>query len=118
MKTLVAFAAAIEIPTGLVLIFEPSVFMRLLFGVDMSGPDQALGPLAGFALVAFAVACWPAGDSAAPAGSTVWGLLGFSTLCAVYLAYQGVFGTKTGILLWPAAARGFRESSFLVHSCL
>ncbi len=104
MKALVALAAAIEIPTGLVLIFDPSVFMRLLFGADMAGSYETLGPLAGFALLALALACWPSRGAAAPAAPAVRALLAFSLLCALYLAYQGVFGARTGILLWPAAA--------------
>lgn len=104
MKMLVTLAAAVEIPTGLVLIFAPSVFMRLLFGADMSGPDRALGPLAGFALLALAIACWPSRAAAAPAVSAIRALLAFSLLCVVYLAYRGVSGDKSGILLWPAAA--------------
>ena len=104
MKALVALAAAIEIPTGLVLIFDPSVFMRLLFGAEMSGPYEALGPLAGFALLALAIACWPSRVADGPAAPAVRALLAFSALCALYLAYQGAFGDNTGILLWPAAA--------------
>jgi hypothetical protein len=59
MKNLVFLAAALEIPTGAVLIFAPSDFTQLLFGAEMSGPGQALAPLAGFALLALAIACWP-----------------------------------------------------------
>ena len=103
MSKLVILVAAVEIPTGLMLIFLPSVFTRLLFGADMSGPGQALGPLAGFALLALVIACWPprGGFASAPA---VYALLAFSFLCVVYLAYRGVAGEKIGPLLWPAAA--------------
>ena len=101
---LVAVAAAIEIPTGLALIFAPSMFMRLLFGADMSGPGEALGPLAGIALFALAIACWPSRSGVAPASSAVLALIAFSLLCAVYLTHKGIFGVETGILLWPAAA--------------
>ena len=101
---IVALVAAIEIPTGLVLVFDPFLFMRLLFGIDTTGPDTALGPLAGFALLALAIACWPWRSAAAPAASAVRALLAFSLLCVVYLAYRGVSGAETGVLLWPAAA--------------
>jgi len=80
------------------------MFMRLLFGAHVSGPDEALGPLGGFALFALAIACWPSRRAAAPAPSAVLALLVFSLLCAVYLTYQGVYGAKTGSLLWAAAA--------------
>jgi heme A synthase len=103
MKTLVTLAAAIEIPTGLVLIFDPGRFMWLLFGVDMPGAGEALGPLAGFALFALAIACWPSRTAIAPAASAVRALLSFSLLCVAYLAYVAVSGVRTGVLLWPAA---------------
>jgi hypothetical protein len=48
MKYFVTLAAAIEIPTGVLSIFEPSIFTKLLFAGEMSGPGNALGPLAGF----------------------------------------------------------------------
>ena len=104
MKTLVTLAAAIEIPTALVLIFYPALFTRLLFDADISAADQALGPLAGFGLIALAIACWPAQSAVAPAAPAVHALLAFSLLCVAYLAYFGMSGAKTGILLWPAAA--------------
>lgn len=104
MKFLIAFAVAIELPTGLVLILAPAVFMRLIFGHDGSGSDQALGPLAGVALLALAVACWPTHRVASPAKNTVMALLLFSVLCASYLAYHGIAGARIGLLLWPAAS--------------
>lgn len=103
-KKLVTIAAAIEIPTGLVLILAPSVFTRLLFAADMSGPAQALSPLAGFALFAVAIACWPSRDAAVPSASAVRALLAFSLLCTVYLISQGMSADAIGPLLWPAAA--------------
>ena len=103
MKTLVTLAAAIEIPTGLVLTFDPGRFMWLLFGVDMPGAGEALGPLAGFALFALVTACWPSRTAVTPAASSVWALLSFSLLCVAYLAYIGISGVRTGVLLWPAA---------------
>jgi hypothetical protein len=103
MKKLVTLAAAIEIPTGLILIFDPGRFMRLLFGVEMPGAGEALGPLAGFAIFALVIACWPSRTAVTPAASAVWALLSFSLLCVAYLAYIGVSGVRAGVLLWPAA---------------
>jgi hypothetical protein len=104
MKFLIAFAVAIELPTGLILILAPAIFMRLIFGHEGSGSDQVLGPLAGVALLALAVACWPTHRVASPAKNTVMALLLFSALCAVYLAYNGIVGARIGLLLWPAAS--------------
>ena len=41
--------------TGLVLIIRPSLFVWLLFAAELSEAGQALGRLAGFALLALAV---------------------------------------------------------------
>jgi hypothetical protein len=104
MKKLVMIAAAVEIPTALILILAPSVFTRLLFAADISDAGKALAPLAGFALFALAIASWPSRGASVPATSAVRALLVFSLLCTVYLAYRGVVGANTGPLLWPAAA--------------
>ena len=104
MKLLVASAVAIEAPTSLALIFTPAIFMQLIFGPAGSDSGHALGPLAGFGLLALAVACWPTHRVATPAANTVLALLLFSVLCACYLAYWGIVGGNTGLLLWPAAA--------------
>ena len=103
MKYVVPLAAAIEVPTGLALIFKPSLFTKLLFGAEMSGPGNALGPLAGFGLIALAIACWPSRATTAPNPSAVRALLAFSFLCAAYLAYCGLTQDTTGPFLWPAA---------------
>jgi len=94
-------AAGLEIGTGFVLIASPSLFTRLLFGSALTSPGPGLGRLAGIALLALAVACWPSGLSTS--GATWRGLLLFSALCAAYLIYRGIRGGATGPLLWPAA---------------
>jgi hypothetical protein len=55
--TLVGLAAAIEAITGLFLIISPSLLVWLLLGAELSSPGQALGRVAGFALLALACAC-------------------------------------------------------------
>jgi hypothetical protein len=54
VSVLVAIAAVVEVATGLVLIVRPNLFGRLLFGTVFAPPGQALGRLAGFALLALA----------------------------------------------------------------
>ena len=98
----IAVAAGVEVVTGLVLIIRPSLFARLLFGAELSAAGQALGRLAGFALLALALACWPTGGVGSR--SAVRALLAFSLFSAVYLVYVGVGRELVGILLWPAAA--------------
>lgn len=99
---LLKLAAGLEVGTGLVLIVSPSLFTRLIFGSALASPGPGLGRLAGIALLALALACWPLGDSRASASRR--GLLLFSVLCAPYLIYRGIRGGATGPLLWPAAA--------------
>jgi hypothetical protein len=49
----------------------------------------------GIALLALGVCCWP--------GSTaLCGMLTYGLLVTLYLAYLGIIGEFTGILLWPA----------------
>ena len=102
MKRLVALAAATEVVTGLALIANPSLVSRLLFGGPMTGPGNALGPLAGFGLLCLAVASWPASEASARRGRLA--MLLFSVLCAAYLVLRGAGGGAAGPLLWPAAA--------------
>jgi hypothetical protein len=100
----IAVAAGIEIVTGLVLIIRPSLFVRLLFGAELSGGGQALGRLAGFALLALSLACWRGRGAASGSVAALRALLVFSRLTTIYLVYLGVRGEQVGILLWPAAA--------------
>ena len=118
MKKLVILAAAMEIPTGLVLILRPTVFTQLLFGVELSGPGPALGSLGGFALLALVIACWPPRGHSAPSTAAVHALLAFSFLCAAYLAYQGIVGERAGPLLWPAVAGHAALALLLLRSWL
>ena len=101
-KTLLRFAAGAEVGTGVLAIASPSLFTRLLFGLDLSSPGPGVARLGGFALLALAVACWPTRDSAA--GPPLRAMLLFSVLCAAYLIWRGIRGGATGPLLWPAAA--------------
>jgi hypothetical protein len=99
--TSIAVVAAIEAGTGLVLVSFPSLFVQLLLGIEVSEPGQIVGRLAGFALIALVLACWPRGGNEGAAASS---LLVFSVLVALYLVYLGIGGTFAGPLLWPAAA--------------
>ena len=86
----VTVAAAIEVVTGLVLIVRPRLFASLLFGAEFSPAGQALSRLAGFALLALTLACWP--RLGVERRAAVRALFVFSLLSALYLVYLG----------WPA----------------
>lgn len=101
-RRLIAFAAAIEALTGLVLISVPSLLGRLILGVELPDVAQGVARLAGIALLAFAVVCWPE-SSAKNAASAVRGLLLYNLLAVIYFCYWR-FTFSAGPLLWPAVA--------------
>lgn len=112
---LTVVAAAIEVATGIVLMVAPSAFARVLLGADLSSAGQAVGRIAGFALLSLGLACWPkdgpaAGALASPA------LLIYNLLITLYLAYVGIARELVGTLLWPAVALHAVLLAFLVHA--
>ena len=67
---------------------------RLLLGEELSGIAIPVARVAGIALIALGVACWP--------GPPLVGMLIYSGVVTLYLACVGFAGGLTGILLWPA----------------
>ena len=115
---LTVVAAAIEVATGIVLMVAPSAFARVLLGADLSSAGQAVGRIAGFALL-LGLACWPkdrpaAGATAGALASPA--LLIYNLLITLYLAYVGIAGELVGALLWPAVALHAVFSAFLVRA--
>ena len=100
MNRPLAFAAAAEALTGAALMSAPSIVGRLLLGTELSGIAAAVARVAGIALVALGVACWPGGAKS----QGLCGMLTYSLLAAFYLVYLGLVGEWVGSLLWPAAA--------------
>jgi hypothetical protein len=94
IRRLLAVVAAGEAFTGLVLVIYPSLVVRLLFGAEISGAGTLMSRIAGIALIALGVACWP--------GPPQVGMLTYSAAVTLYLASLGFAGGSTGILLWPA----------------
>jgi hypothetical protein len=66
----------------------------LLLGEELTGIGIPVARVAGIALIALGVACWP--------GQPRVGMLIYSVAVTLYLAYVGFAGGLTGILLWPA----------------
>ena len=87
-------AAIAEIATGLALVLAPSLVGQVLLGDGLAGVATTVARVAGIALIAFGIACWP--------GTPLLGMLGYSAACALYLVYLGVTGGASGVLLWPA----------------
>ena len=96
MKNVLTFAAAAEFATGLALVIVPVLVGRLLLGEDLTGIAIPVARVAGIALIGLGIACWP--------GPSLLGMLTYSALVTLYLAYLGVAGGFAGILLWPAVA--------------
>ncbi|HBK05055.1 MAG TPA: hypothetical protein DDZ81_04240 [Acetobacteraceae bacterium] len=94
MKKVLLFAAVAEAMTGLALLLAPWFVGWLLFGEGLTGTGILAGRVAGIALIALGVACWP--------GPPVAGMLIYSAGVTLYLGYVGLAGGLTGFLLWPA----------------
>ena len=94
MNKVLVFAAFGEAATGLALLVVPSLVGRLLLGEDLAGIAIPVARVAGIALVALGIACWP--------GPARIGMLTYGAAVTLYLAYLGLAGGVGGILLWPA----------------
>jgi hypothetical protein len=99
-KIVLAFAAAAEAGTGLLLLVSPSLVVSLLFGAEIGGIATVMSRLAGIALVGLGVACWPSKSVVQP----LYGMLTYSTLAMLYLIRIGISGAPVGPLLWAGVA--------------
>jgi hypothetical protein len=96
MKKALIFAAIGEAATGLALLIVPSLVGQLLLGEELTGIAIPVARVAGLALIALGITCWP--------GPPLVGMLTYCTLVTLYLAYIGFIGGLVGVLLWPAIA--------------
>jgi hypothetical protein len=94
MKKILVLAAAGEAALGLILLVYPPIVVRLLFNAQIAGAGMVMSRVTGIALIALGVACWP--------GPPLLGMLTYSAVVTLYLAYVGFSGGMSGILLWPA----------------
>jgi hypothetical protein len=95
MKKVLLLAAVSEAATGLALLIVPSLVGRLLLGQELAGVAIPVARVLGIALIALGVACWPG-------RLALCGMLTYSALATLYLAYVGLGGEFAGTLLWPA----------------
>jgi hypothetical protein len=93
MREVLVVAAIGEVATGAALLIVPSLVAQLLFGAELAGVAIPVARVTGIALIALGVGCWP--------GPANVGMLTYSALVTLYLAYVGFAGGLTGILLWP-----------------
>ena len=94
MKKVLTLAAVAEAATGLALLVVPSLVGQLLLGTGLTGVSILVARVAGIALIALGIACLP--------GLALVGMLTYSALATVYLAYIAIRGEWVGPLLWPA----------------
>jgi hypothetical protein len=93
-KRVLVLAAVCEAATGVELLIVPSLVGWLLFGEELTSIAIPVARVAGIALIALGLACWP--------GTPLIGMLTYSVAVTLYLAYLGIRGEWVGLLLWPA----------------
>jgi hypothetical protein len=108
MKKVLILAAVSEAATGAALLIVPSLVGRLLFGEDLTGIAIPVARVTGIALIALGVTCWP--------GSPLVGMLTYSAVVTLYLAYVGFAGGFTGVLLWPAVVLHVILTALLIRA--
>ncbi len=105
---MLVLAAVSEAATGVALLMVPSLVGQLLFGVELTGMAMTVARVAGIALIALGVACWP--------GTPRVGMLTYNAAVTLYLAYVGFTGGVTGILLWPAVVLHVILTALLIRA--
>jgi hypothetical protein len=108
MRRGLVFAAVGEATAGLALLIVPSLVGVLLLGEELTGVAIPVARVAGIALIALGVACWP--------GPPLAGMLIYSTVVTLYLAYVGFAGGLTGVLLWPAVGLHVILTALLIRA--
>ena len=104
LNTILASAAVVEVDTGLVWLIDPALVVAMLLGANESGGPMPLGRVAGVALLALGMACWPGRQNAECSSPATRGMLVYNALIALYLTYVGTAHHLGGPLLWPGVA--------------
>jgi hypothetical protein len=118
MRRVLILAAVGEAATGLALLIAPSLVGRLLLGEDLSGVAIPVARVAGIALIALGVACWPGSDADSSPSQAFRAMLFYGLLATLYLAYLGIGGERVGRLLWPAVTIHAILTTLLVRAWL
>ena len=103
-------AALGEAGTGVALLIAPALVVWLLLGQDLAVASVPVARVAGIALLALGLACWP--------GPPRLGMLAYSTGVTLYIAWLGLAGAAAGLLLWPAVALHLVLSALLLRAWL
>jgi len=116
LRRTLAFAAIAEIGTGLALLVDPALVVRLLLGAEIDGTGTLLGRCFGIALLALGVACWPGRSRPEGGVQPFRAMLAYNALIALFLGYLGFVTHLGGILLWPAVALHAAVALLLIAS--
>jgi hypothetical protein len=108
MSNALIFAAVGEGATGLASLIVPSLVGQLLLGEHLTDVAIPMARVAGIALMALGIACWP--------GGPLVGMLTYSASITLYLSYLGFAGGLTGVLLWWAVALHVILTAFLARA--
>jgi hypothetical protein len=92
VRRVLAASAIAEATTGIVLAVAPVLVTSLLFGVDASRHWTPRSRVAGVALLALGLACWPARDVIGERTPAARAMLAYNPLIASYLVYLAVVG--------------------------
>ena len=93
MKKLLILTGVAEAATGVALMVAPALVGRLLLGTELAGVSAVVARVAGIALLALGLGCWP--------GPASFGMLTYNALGTVYFAYLALGREWAGPLLWP-----------------
>jgi hypothetical protein len=104
MRTILRFAAATEMATGIGFIFAPALVIALLVRGDISDLTSLVARVLGITLLALGLAGWPGRQDADGGMAAFRGLLTYNALVALLLAYVGAVRATGGPLLWPVVA--------------
>ena len=101
LKKILAFAAVVEMGTGLALMIDPSMVVALLLGPNVPVEEIPMARLPGIAILALGLACWPSRQRAESGASAFRAMLLYNLLIALFLVYLFKVGHLGGVLLWP-----------------
>ena len=93
-----SLACVLEAATGLALVLIPRTVIGLLLGATVLGTAAVPCRIAGFGLIALAVACWPGNARR----RELAGMLAYDAPVTLYLLFVGLGRSWSGPLLWPA----------------
>jgi len=112
-KTLALAGAALETATGVFLVADPALVIRLLIGASLSEGGLAVARVCGLALFSLGLACWP---RTVVTPQAILALFAYNLLFAFYSAYLRIEAGFVAYLLWPACILHGSMAALLARS--